>query len=104
MIENILSSNTTTTEKALHYFMWAAKNQLFWDGNKRTSLICANKILLQDGKGIFTIRDSNVTEFNTLLTAYYEDDGMADHLMKFLYSNSIKGIDFENNRQDELER
>lgn len=48
-IENIMQSKQSTTAKALEYFIWGAKEQLFWDGNKRTSLICANKILLQEG-------------------------------------------------------
>ena len=27
----------STTEKALNYYLWAIRSQLFWDGNKRTS-------------------------------------------------------------------
>ena len=34
-------------EKALEYFAYACKQQLFWDGNKRTSTIVASKILIE---------------------------------------------------------
>lgn len=47
----ILGADTTATEKALNAFAWGARGQLFWDGNKRTSLLVANKILLATGAG-----------------------------------------------------
>ena len=31
------------------------RSQLFWDGNKRTSNIVANSILIKNGKGIISI-------------------------------------------------
>lgn len=96
-IEELMRSSMTGTEKALHYFVWGAKQQLFWDGNKRTSLICANKILMQNGNGILTIRDNNVLEFNKLLTKYYEEKNSDVHykaLVQFLYDDAVKGIDF----------
>jgi len=43
----ILNADTTATEKALNAFLWGARCQLFWDGNKRTSMTLANKILIQ---------------------------------------------------------
>ena len=45
----------STTEKALNYYLWAIRSQLFWDGNKRTSNIVANAILISNGKGILNI-------------------------------------------------
>ena len=32
------------TERAIEYMLYGMRSQLFWDGNKRTSTICANKI------------------------------------------------------------
>ncbi|MBQ8212461.1 MAG: Fic family protein, partial [Clostridia bacterium] len=32
----IMSKDTTATEKALEAFVWGARGQFFWDGNKRT--------------------------------------------------------------------
>ena len=54
-LQQILTSDKTTTEKALDAFLWGARGQFFWDGNKRTSLTVANKILLSGGAGILTI-------------------------------------------------
>lgn len=95
----------STTEKALRYFVWGAKSQLFWDGNKRTSLICANKLLLQEGKGLLSIKDSDIPEFNNLLTGYYKETGgnsRQEKLINFLYDNSIRGITFQNEMKEEL--
>ena len=45
-LESILSTETTATAKALEAFVWGARGQFFWDGNKRTSMTLANKILI----------------------------------------------------------
>ena len=42
----ILAADASATEKALNAFCRGTRGQLFWDGNKRTSLTLANKILL----------------------------------------------------------
>ena len=87
----ILTSNTTTTEKALNVFLWVARAQLFWDGNKRTGLTAANKILIAAGAGMLTIVDKHMEEFNTLLVDYY-NTGMGERLKQFLYENCIQGL------------
>ena len=89
---SILSEDTTATEKALNVFTWGTRSQLFWDGNKRTSLTVANKILLQNGAGILTITDKHMERFNVLLLDYY-NTGNADELKAFLYENAIQGIE-----------
>ncbi|MFR6562376.1 MAG: Fic family protein [Eubacterium ventriosum] len=33
----------SVTDKALEAFTWGAREQFFWDGNKRTSLLLANQ-------------------------------------------------------------
>lgn len=81
----------TATDQAINAFAWGARGQFFWDGNKRTSMTLANKILISNGAGILTITDKHMEEFNTLLCAFYESgDGIA--LKKFLYDNAIQGI------------
>lgn len=42
------------------------RSQIFWDGNKRTSMLVANKILIQNGCGIISIKEENIFEFNRL--------------------------------------
>lgn len=82
----------TETEKALNIFSWGARSQLFWDGNKRTSLTAANKILLQSGHGMLTVTDKYMERFNSLLVAYY-NSGNPEELKRFMYDNTIKGIE-----------
>lgn len=82
------------TEKAITYMLWGMRSQLFWDGNKRTSTICANKILIENGKGILSVPEEHLEEFNERLSRFYEtnDYGKID---LFLYDNCLFGIDYE---------
>lgn len=90
-LENILNADTSATDKALNIFTWGARSQLFWDGNKRTSLVVANKILISAGAGMMTIKESNMQEFNELLVNFY-NTGNPDKVKEFLYNNAIEGI------------
>ena len=91
-LETIRSADTTATEKALNAFAWGARSQLFWDGNKRTSLTVANKILLNAGAGMLTISENNMEQFNAVLVEYY-NSGKAESLKTFLYDHAIQGIE-----------
>lgn len=81
----------TATEKALESFVWGARGQFFWDGNKRTSMTLANKILVSAGAGILTITDKHLEQFNTLLLDYY-NTGDSAALKDFLYQHTIQGL------------
>jgi len=81
----------TATEQALNAFTWGTHGQFFWDGNKRTSMTLANKILISNGAGILTITDKHMEEFNTLLCEFY-GSGNEIALQQFLYDNAIQGI------------
>ena len=87
----IMAANATATEKALEAFAWGTRGQFFWEGNKRTSMTLANKILVTAGAGILTITDKHMEQFNTLLLDYY-DTGEKEALKDFLYENAIQGI------------
>ncbi len=90
-LNQILNSDETETEKALNLFVWGARGQFFWDGNKRTSMTVANKMLISSGSGILTITDKCMEQFNTLLLDFYNTNN-ADDLKQFLYDNAIQGI------------
>ena len=87
----ILTADASATAKALEIFAWGARGQFFWDGNKRTSMTLANKILIASGTGILTITDRHMEQFNTLLVDYY-NTGDSEKLTDFLYENAIQGI------------
>ncbi len=91
-LKDILSAiDASATDKALEAFAWGARGQFFWDGNKRTSLMLANKILVSSGAGIMTITDKYMEQFNERLLGYY-NTGKAEELKQFLYENAIQGI------------
>lgn len=85
-IENI-------TQRAIEYMLYGMRAQLFWDGNKRTSTICANKIMIENGKGIIRISDHHLEEFNCLLTEFYNTNDK-EKIKEFIYHNCIDGIQF----------
>ncbi|EAB5262465.1 cell filamentation protein Fic, partial [Campylobacter jejuni] len=49
-IETILK-NENKKEVALDLMLYLMRSQLFFDGNKRTSMLIANKILIENGFG-----------------------------------------------------
>lgn len=87
----ILNADVTATTKALEAFVWGARGQFFWDGNKRTSMTLANKILVSSGAGFLTITDRHLEQFNVLLLDYY-NTGESEALTDFLYGCAIQGI------------
>ena len=78
-------------ERAVEYFAYACKQQLFWDGNKRTSTIVASKILIETGNGILTIGKDNAEDFNTTLNNWYLYDELQP--LKNCLKKCIKTLD-----------
>lgn len=91
-LQAIIEAPATATEKALNAFLWGTRSQLFWDGNKRTSLVLANKIMIAAGVGMLMITDKHMEQFNALLVNYY-DTGDGEALKAFLYDQAIQGIE-----------
>lgn len=58
--------------RALKYFSYVARAQMFIDGNKRVAQLIANKILIQNNVGIFQIPIEKLEEFKEMLILYYE--------------------------------
>lgn len=77
-------------EKACEYFCWATHAQLYWDGNKRTSTLVANAILIKDGGGLFTISEETAEEFNDKLLMLYNHND-AQPLKKYI-QNQIEAV------------
>ena len=92
-LRNIMLTEASMAEKAIDLFLWGVRRQMFWDGNKRTSLLAANKLLVSGGNGIMTIIDQHMLEFTTLLTEYF-NTGEKKLIKRFLYENTISGINF----------
>lgn len=97
-IHAIVCSYDSATERALELFCYITYNQLFWDGNKRTALVAANKMLISKGSGFLTVREQDMPRFNDLLTKMY-DTGDKRNLKQFLWSNAIAGLEIEKKPQ-----
>jgi len=60
--------------KAITYFLFGAKSQFFFDGNKRTSRLMMNGILLDNGYPILNIKAKDKLEFNKVMIEFYDND------------------------------
>lgn len=90
-IKNIMEEKNIT-RRSLVLMLYLMRTQAFWDGNKRTSMIVANKIMIENGCGVITIKEEYFKEFNSLLTEYYNTNEM-ESLLNFLYNNCIFGME-----------
>lgn len=70
-------------QRALKYFCYIARTQMFIDGNKRVAQLMANKVLIQHNIGIFQIPIEKLEEFKGLLIVFYEsgdDEAITDFM------------------------
>lgn len=75
-----------TELKALKFFCFVARTQMFVDGNKRVAQLIANKVLVQNNIGIFQIPIEKLEQFKILLIEFYEtadDTSIIDFMKDF---------------------
>lgn len=77
--------------RALKYFCYIARTQMFIDGNKRVAQLMANKVLIENNIGIFQISIERLEEFKGLLIKYYET-GNDTEIIDFMKEYCIKRI------------
>lgn len=77
--------------KALKYFCYIARTQMFIDGNKRVAQLMANKILIENNVGIFQIPIEKLEEFKGILIGFYET-GNDEKIIKFMIEHCIRRI------------
>lgn len=63
-------------DRAVTFFLLGAKNQYFYDGNKRTSRLMMNGELLKNGYPIFNIKAKDKLEFNKTMLCYYDSNNI----------------------------
>ncbi len=98
---NALMQIENQTERAIKIMFWAIKSQLFWDGNKRTAMLVANKVMIENGCGIISVPIEKIEDFNIVLSDYYTNDTL-NNAVEFIYNNCIDGIEFEKNKERKL--
>lgn len=74
---------------AFEIFLWGSLNQFYYDGNKRTSRLVANTILMSQGQGFINIKAADKLEFNTLMVDFYNTRN-GDEMFKFLYNKCLE--------------
>jgi len=89
-LKNILSIEDVY-EKAITALLFVTKKQLFIDGNKRTSVIFANHILITHGAGLIAIPEEDVPDYKQLLIRFYETDEK-EPISKFLCEKCLTKI------------
>ncbi|MCM1127284.1 MAG: Fic family protein [Lachnospiraceae bacterium] len=77
--------------KALKYFCYIARTQMFIDGNKRVAQLMANKVLIENDIGIFQIPIEKLELFKGMLIEFYET-GNDEKLIEFMKEDCIRRV------------
>ena len=86
-------SGESNTERAINMMLYLMRKQIFLDGNKRTAMLIANKIMIENGCGIISIPIDKQPEFYKLLIKYYETNNNVE-IKKYIYEYCIDGMNF----------
>ena len=70
-------------EQAYRLHLDFARNQFFWDGNKRTGLLMLNGHLMSNGYSPLSIPAKRLTEYNAGMIDFY-DSGDSTQMLAFL--------------------
>ena len=93
-----LEKTENPMDRALEMFLFCVRGQFFYDGNKRLSTLMANKVMIENGIGIFSIPIKYHPEFYKMLIRFYET-GEKTELKDFMYDKCIDGMNFQS-KQD----
>lgn len=89
------------TKKAIDLMLYIMRKQMFLDGNKRTAMICANRVLIENGAGLINIDVEQIEEFKTKLIRYYETN-QKEEIQDFLFEKCLNGIQIKQPSQEEV--
>lgn len=83
-----LSRVDSLRERAIAMFLFGSLNQFFYDGNKRTSRLMMNGILLGAGENAISVPARRRLEFNEAMIRFYDSrDG--NEMMRFMAGCSL---------------
>ena len=92
-LKAILDEKTAPNEKALDITLFLMRSQIFYDGNKRIAMLIGNKMMIENGQGVISVKQTDIKEFYNLLIPFYEtNDNLA--IKQFLYDKCIDGMNF----------
>ncbi len=90
--------------RAITMFLFGAKCQFFYDGNKRTSRLMMNGILIEGGYPILNIKAKDKLEFNSMMIKFYDGDDIVssiEYLMEYYIKQNKKFGDIKKEGQVE---
>ena len=79
------------TERAIKMGLWIMRCQPFKDGNKRVGSFVINKILIENGVGIFNVPVKLDGTLKQMLVDYYESND-SDELSEWIWKYCLDGI------------
>jgi len=97
---NKILENQDQKDMAINLMLYIMRAQLFFDGNKRTAMLSANKILIQNGLGILAVSQKHTNEFFTKLIGFYETNNNSE-IKAFCIENCIEVVEFEDEELEE---
>lgn len=83
--------STFKTDAAIRIGLYIMREQPFRDGNKRVGSFVTNKLLIENGKGIFNVPVELDGEFKEKLVHYYETND-ANELASWIREHCLFGI------------
>lgn len=86
----IQDPDLSTTDKAITLMYHLMRGQLFWDGNKRTATLVANKLMIDSGVGLINLPLAHWDEWNGLLADYYQT-GEMQAIKRWTYDEAVHG-------------
>lgn len=89
--DNLINQTISTTDKAITLMYHNMRNQIFWDGNKRSATLAANKLMMDGGAGLINIPLDKWGKWNDLISDYYRTGNM-EEIKEWTYINGIQGI------------
>lgn len=82
------------TKRAITLTLYLIRKQMFLDGNKRTSMLAGNQVMISSGCGVISVPIEQQRNFTTMLVQFYESNDM-EPLINLMYDYCIDGIEFE---------
>ncbi|MCI1893794.1 MAG: Fic family protein [Lactobacillus sp.] len=90
-LTELMASDKSTTEKAMRLMYHDMRQQIFWDGNKRSATLAANKVMIDGGAGLINVPLTIWSEWNELIAAFYKS-GKEKPLLDWTYDHAVQGV------------
>lgn len=90
-LTDLMASDKSTTEKAMRLMYHDMRQQIFWDGNKRSATLAANKVMIDGGAGLINVPLTIWSEWNELI-AVYDKNGEVRPLLDWTYAHAVQGV------------